>query len=90
MQRLPNPPHAIQHGVMKEERGIIGAAENVACVTANGEVAGGVEAEEAVVETALELVLEGFDVGGGGTEGEVVEVGVCEPVFGGGRGEVAF
>jgi hypothetical protein len=39
--------------VVHEEHGVIWAAEEVACVAADGEVASSVEPEEALVETAL-------------------------------------
>jgi hypothetical protein len=66
MQGLPDPVHAVEHGVVHEEHGVVGTAVEIAGVAANGEVARGVQAQEALVETALELVLEGFDGAGGG------------------------
>jgi hypothetical protein len=42
VQSLPEPVDAVDHGVVHEEHGIIGAAEEIASVAADGEVAGGV------------------------------------------------
>jgi hypothetical protein len=82
VQGLPEPVDTVDHGVVHEENGVVGAAEKVASVAADGEMPCGVHAEEAVVKAALELVLEQFDGFGGGAEGHVVEVFEREPACG--------
>jgi hypothetical protein len=42
VQGLPEPVDAVNHGVVHEKHGVIGAAEKVASVAADGEVARGV------------------------------------------------
>jgi hypothetical protein len=54
VQSLPNPIHSIKHGVVQEEHGVDRRGEDVACVAADAEMAGGVQAKEAVREAALE------------------------------------
>ena len=80
MQRLPQSPNAIQHSVVHEEYGIVGAAEEVTGITTDREVASGVQAEEAITEAALELILEALNVLGSSAKCDVVEVLVREPV----------
>jgi hypothetical protein len=54
VQSLPDPIHAIKHGVVQEEHGVDRRGKDVACVAADAEMAGGVQAKEAVGEAALE------------------------------------
>jgi hypothetical protein len=54
VQSLPNPIHSIKHGVVQEEHGVDRRGEDVACVAADAEMAGGVQAKKAVGEAALE------------------------------------
>lgn len=58
VQRLPEPVDAVEHGVVQEEDGVRGRREDVARAAAHDAVAGRVQAEEAVGEAALQLVLE--------------------------------
>lgn len=71
-----------QHCVVHKEDGIIGAAEEVAGVTTDRKVSCSMQPQEALVETALELVLESGDVLGGRTECQIVRIVGGEPVAG--------
>ena len=76
---LPDPPRAVDLGVVEPEHGVARRGEQVAArVAADGEVAARVDAVEARREVALHAVLEGQDVGIGGDE--VERVGVLGPV----------
>lgn len=82
VEGLPDPVDAVDHGVVEEEGRVGRGGVEVAGLTTNGEVAGGVHAEEAVGEAALELVLEVGDGAGGAADGDVEEVGGREPLAG--------
>jgi hypothetical protein len=82
VKRLPYPPHAVDHCVVKEECRIVRAAENIATIAPDCEMACTVHAEEAVGETPLKLILEAHDVLRGCAESDVVEILEGHP-FGG-------
>jgi hypothetical protein len=90
VQRLPDPPHPVQHGMVHEEDRVVGAAEEVTSITADRKVAGRVHTEEFVGEATLELVLKGVDALGSFAEGEVVQIGVGEPFSGSSICEVSL
>lgn len=79
VQSLPDPPDAVEHGVVKPEDGVHGRGEEVAGVAADAKVARGVQAQEPLGEAALELVLERLNVRGGAAQGEVEQVARGEP-----------
>ena len=83
MQGLPDPIHTVQHSVVHEERRVVRAAKEIGGVTADFDVASGMQAQESVAETSLKLVLECVYALGSLAERQVVEAGQGK-VFGSG------
>jgi hypothetical protein len=65
--------------VHPEDR-VVGTAEEVATVTPDREVTSSMEAQESIGKAALEFILEGLDVLGRVTKGQVVEIVKGQPV----------
>ena len=87
VQDLPDPVHAVDHGVVQVEGRVVERGEDVGAIAAHGIVAGAVQAEGSV--GALELVLEVADAGRGGTDGDVEQVLGGEGRGRGGHGQIA-
>jgi len=82
VQSLPDPVDAIDHGVVQPEDRVDGRTEEVTGDAAHDAVAGGVQAQEAVREAALKLVLEGQHGARGGARGDVEDVAERQPIDG--------
>jgi hypothetical protein len=87
VQHLPDPVHAVDHGVVLIERGVVERGEDVRPVASHGVVAGAVQAQRAV--RALELVLKVPDGLRGRADGQVEQVGGGKGRRGRGHGQVA-
>jgi hypothetical protein len=68
--------------MMHEKHGIVGTTEKVSSITTDRVVASAMHSQEALVEAALELVLESFNVLGGEAKSQIVEIFGCEPIDG--------
>lgn len=74
VKELVNPVKPIEHGVVEEEGGIVGAGVEIGVVTVDGVVTSGVKTEELVRITTLDLRPEATVSLGGFTDGDVEEV----------------